>query len=72
MASGNIPPTWLIADLMISEAVHAIRVPSAAHPDGVNIVVYKLDGMPGQQVQAIDPNSMLPVDQASWPSIRGP
>jgi RES domain-containing protein len=71
-ASGGVPPTWRIADLMISENVHAIRVPSAAHPGGVNIVVYKLAGTPGQKVQAIDPSSMLPVNLASWSSTRGP
>jgi RES domain-containing protein len=71
-ARGGVPPTWHITDLMIAEDVHAIRVPSAAHPGGVNVVVYKMDGTPGQTVQAIDPTSMLPVDSASWPSTRGP
>jgi len=71
-ASGGVPPTWLVADWMLAERVNAIRVPSAANPGGVNLVVYRLAGTPGQLVQAIDPDSSLPVDSASWPATRGP
>lgn len=71
-ASGGVPPTWLVADWMLAERVNAIRVPSAANPGGVNLVVYRFAGTPGQVVQAIDHDSLLPVDSASWPATRGP
>ena len=70
--SGGTPPTWVIVDRLLTENVHAIRVPSAAKPGGINIVVYGRIGDPGRAVQAVDPNNDLPVDQASWPPISGP
>jgi RES domain-containing protein len=71
-ADGGTPPTWPLVDRLLAEDVHAVRVPSAARPGGVNLVVYRLDGAPGRLVRAIDPDSSLPVDQASWPAVQGP
>lgn len=71
-ARGQTPPTWTIVDGLLKENIHAIRVPSAAAPGGINLVIYKLDGSPGKVVRAVDPDKALPVDQASWPPVLGP
>jgi RES domain-containing protein len=73
MASRGIePPTWRIQDQLLAEDVHGVRVPSAANPCGVNFVMWRLDNAPGRRVNVVDPDSALPVDQASWPAVRGP
>lgn len=72
LTGGGVPPTWPIVDDLLANGAHALRVPSVAHPGGINLVVYKLDGSAGQVVRAIDPQSALPVSQASWPSMIGP
>jgi RES domain-containing protein len=47
-------------------------VPSAANPGGVNLVLWRLDNRTGCRVFVVDPDSDLPLDQASWPAVRGP
>ena len=60
------PPTWDLA-ARLGEA-DGVRVPSAQHAGGVNLVLWRWNqSSGGARVVAIDPNRDLPRDAASWP-----
>ena len=60
------PPTWDMADLALDAGVPGIIFPSVANPGGVNVVLF-LEALQGcGTIKVNDPDSALPVDQASW------
>lgn len=69
--AGGDPPTWAMAERLRSLDVQAARVPSVVMHGGVNVVVWEMDDRTCD-VRVIDPDSALPVDQASWPPVPGP
>jgi RES domain-containing protein len=63
------PPTWDIGDRLRASGAKGARVPSAARPDGVNLVLWQWNG-PGARVLALDPDRDLPRDGRSWEDLR--
>jgi RES domain-containing protein len=63
----KIPPSWKLADEVISAGRRGILFPSTRDPRGVNLVLYPQNLAPADRVVVHDPDRRLPVDQASWP-----
>lgn len=60
------PPTWLMADEVMSSDASGLLFPSTKRPGGVNLVIYpdRLHG--GDSLQVHDPEGSLPKSQKSW------
>jgi len=59
------PPTWEVAEQLITLGFAGVRVPSARQKDGVNVVLWRW-GDAAHQVEVLDPKRELPRDQSSW------
>jgi RES domain-containing protein len=60
------PPTWVLADMVLSQGHTGIIFPSLTHKEGANVVVY-VDRLAGENtVQVNDPDGRLPRDRSSW------
>lgn len=64
----TVPPSWRLADDMVSQGRRGLLFPSTRHPGGVNLVVFSANLSGGDKVEVHDPDGRLPRDQASWPS----
>ena len=62
------PPSWVISDMVLAAGFQGVLFPSAANPDGTNLVVYTTRLTPADTLVANDPRGDLPKDQSSWPS----
>lgn len=60
------PPSWTLADELISNGCRGLLFPSTRHPGGVNLVVFNANLLAGDKVAVHDPDGRLPRDQASW------
>jgi RES domain-containing protein len=60
------PPTWILAQRLLTQGCAGVRVPSAMLRDGVNIVLWRWGDVPERRVVAHDPLGDLPVDQGGW------
>lgn len=60
------PPTWVIADLCISEGYKGILFSSSAHASGINLVVFTSALAPPDKLETYDPEKDLPKNQTSW------
>lgn len=62
----KVPPSWRLADEMITAGVRGLLFPSTRHPSGTNLVLYPQNLTPGDTIKVYDPDGRLPVDQLSW------
>ncbi|MCU7916795.1 MAG: RES domain-containing protein [Candidatus Thiodiazotropha sp. (ex Epidulcina cf. delphinae)] len=68
LAMKQTPPTWLMAERLITAGIAGIIVPSYAKntpPGGQNIVFWDWDDRPPHQVKLIDDENRLPKNQDS-------
>lgn len=63
-----MPPSWTLADQVISAGHKGILFPSIRHPGGTNLVIFNSNLVAGDQLRVHDPDGRLPKDQSSWPS----
>jgi RES domain-containing protein len=61
------PPSWLLADSLIVDGFGALLFPSLRRPGGTNLVVFNANLASDDNLQAYDPDHLLPKDQSSWP-----
>ena len=66
LVQGKQPPTWVLAQRLLTEGCAGARVPSAMLREGVNIVLWRWNEAPDRGVVAHDPLGDLPVDQSAW------
>lgn len=62
------PPSWILADLVISAGHKGILFPSIRHPGGTNLVIFNSNLAAGDRLGVHDPDGRLPKDQSSWPN----
>ncbi|MER9681515.1 RES domain-containing protein [Mesorhizobium sp. M0115] len=62
----KVPPSWKLADMVITVGLRAILFPSLRHAGGTNLVVFSANLVEGDQVAVHDPDQRLPHDQSSW------
>ncbi len=62
------PPSWMLADKVISEGRKGILFPSLRHPGGTNLVIFHSNFTASDRLQVHDPDGRLPKDQSSWPA----
>lgn len=60
------PPSWKLADAVISAGLRGLMFPSTRAPGGVNLVLYPANFTAGDAVSVHDPDGQLPRDQSSW------
>jgi len=63
----KIPPSWKLADLVITAGLRGILFPSLRHAGGTNLVVFPANLLDGDKVAVHDPDHRLPQNQSSWP-----
>ncbi|MBU2147734.1 MAG: RES family NAD+ phosphorylase [Alphaproteobacteria bacterium] len=63
----RIPPSWKLADVVITAGLRGILFPSLRHAGGTNLVIFPANLVDGDQVEVHDPDHRLPQDQSSWP-----
>lgn len=61
------PPSWKLADEIISAGLRGLLFPSLRHAGGTNLVIFSANLMAGDEVDVHDPDNRLPRDQSSWP-----
>jgi RES domain-containing protein len=61
------PPTWALAARLVAADADGARVPSARHPGGVDLVLWRWNGEGTARVLVRDPLADLPRDGSSWP-----
>jgi RES domain-containing protein len=63
----RIPPSWALADAVISAGHAGIVFPSTRHIGGTNLVLYAANfASAGDTPEVHDPEGALPKDQSSW------
>lgn len=60
------PPSWELADVVLSSGLSGILFPSLRHPGGTNLVVFPANRSANDSVAVHDPDGLLPRDQSSW------
>ena len=63
----RIPPSWKLADEVITAGLRGILFPSLRHAGGTNLVIFPANLVEGDKVAVHDPDHRLPQDQSSWP-----
>ena len=63
----RIPPSWKLADEVITAGLRGILFPSLRHAGGTNLVIFPANLVDGDYVAVHDPDHHLPQDQSSWP-----
>jgi RES domain-containing protein len=61
------PPSWKLADLVITAGLRGILFPSLRHAGGTNLVVFPANLVDGDKVAVHDPDHRLPQNHSSWP-----
>jgi RES domain-containing protein len=62
----RMPPGWLIAERLTGLGANGVLVPSVRPTGGTNLVLWRWNDRPGRGVVALDPQTDLPRDRASW------
>ncbi|CDX20480.1 RES domain protein [Mesorhizobium sp. ORS 3324] len=62
----KIPPSWKLADLIITAGLRDILFPSLRHAGGTNLVIFPANLVDADRVAVHDPDHRLPRDQSSW------
>jgi len=60
------PPSWVLGDLAVGAGAAGIAFPSAAHPGGINLVLFNSSRLPPRMLRVHDPDGRLPDDARSW------
>lgn len=60
------PPSWELADDLISSGVGGLLFPSLRNKGGSNLVAFLGNFDDGDVINCNDPNADLPLDQSSW------
>ncbi|SDR55184.1 RES domain-containing protein [Paraburkholderia fungorum] len=60
------PPSWIIADEVVTAGAKGSLFRSRLSAEGVNLVMYVDDLTPADRIDVHDPQSSLPRDQSSW------
>jgi len=60
------PPSWELADALISQGTGGLLFPSLRNPGGTNLVLFLGNLAAPDLVLVHDPGGDLPVDQSSW------
>ena len=63
----KVPPSWKLADQIITAGMRGLLFPSLRHAGGTNLVIFPANLLDGDQVEVHDPDQRLPRNQASWP-----
>ncbi|WP_105401675.1 MULTISPECIES: RES family NAD+ phosphorylase [unclassified Neorhizobium] len=63
----KVPPSWKLADEVISASYRGLLFPSLRHAGGTNLVIFPANLVTGDEVCVYDPDNRLPRDQSSWP-----
>lgn len=63
----RVPPSWKLADAVITAGHRGILFPSTRAPGGTNLVLYPANLAGTDSVAVHDPDGHLPRDQSSWP-----
>ncbi|MDZ4055445.1 MAG: RES domain-containing protein [Polynucleobacter sp.] len=64
---GKVPPSWKLADRVITAGLRGILFPSLRHAGGTNLVIFPANLLADDTVMVHDPDHQLPKDQSSWP-----
>jgi RES domain-containing protein len=62
----SVPPGWRVAETLISLGANGVLVPSVRLAGGTNLLLWRWNDTPEREVVALDPQTDLPRDQASW------
>lgn len=62
----KVPPSWKLADIVISSGLRGLLFPSLRHAGGTNLVVFSANLTNADSVKVHDPDGRLPKDQSSW------
>jgi RES domain-containing protein len=62
----KVPPSWKLADQIITAGMRGLLFPSLRHAGGTNLVIFPANLLDGDKVEVHDPDHRLPRDQASW------
>ena len=62
----KVPPSWKLADLVITAGMRGILFPSLRHAGGTNLVIFPANLVDDDHVVVHDPDHRLPQDQSSW------
>jgi RES domain-containing protein len=63
----KVPPSWKLADQVITAGIRGLLFPSLRHAGGTNLVVFPANLIEGDKIEVHDPDHRLPRDQSSWP-----
>lgn len=61
------PPSWKLADLVITAGIRGILFLSLRHAGGTILVIFPANLVEGDNITVHDPDHRLPQDQSSWP-----
>ena len=59
------PPSWKLADRIITAGMRGLLFPSLRHAGGTNLVIFPANLLDGDRVDVHDPDQRLPRSQAS-------
>ncbi|MFD2029125.1 RES family NAD+ phosphorylase [Ancylobacter dichloromethanicus] len=62
----KVPPSWKLADRVITAGLRGILFPSLRHAGGTNLVIFPANLFTDDTVMVHDPDHRLPQDQSSW------
>jgi RES domain-containing protein len=62
----KVPPSWNLADALITAGCRGLLFPSLRHAGGTNLVVFSANLTLKDVVEVYDPDGRLPHDQSSW------
>ncbi|MGR7993527.1 RES family NAD+ phosphorylase [Xanthobacter sp. ZOL 2024] len=62
----KVPPSWKLADRVITAGLRGILFPSLRHAGGTNLVIFPANLLADDTVMVHDPDHRLPRDQSSW------
>ncbi len=62
----KVPPSWRLADEVITAGLRGILFPSLRHAGGTNLVIFPANLLCDDKVEVHDPDHRLPHDQTSW------
>ena len=62
----KVPPSWKLADRIITAGMRGLLFPSLRHAGGTNLVIFPANLLGSDEVDVHDPDHRLPRNQASW------
>lgn len=62
----KVPPSWKLADQIITAGMRGLLFPSLRHAGGTNLVLFPANLLDGDKIEVHDPDNHLPRNQTSW------